>query len=475
MIRSGRLGKSVLQRGWKGYESLARQRRFALFVFGTVAALSIGLLLARQPWRVLGETTWPCGFEPARVARNLLQGYGYSSPFALLPGDRLWVGPRTDGTFAPPLRRLAVNPGGRLPPTAWVTPPNVALWMLVFWLFGIYTPAAWAAYLLLQVGLMASTAYLLWRTLGLAAGERAAAFGLLLLAGYAPAWFLAIDDTHGTVLFIWLLACGYYGLARRIQGGGPGWLGLHAAGVVLAILAEPSTILFLAVFEFWLVRWGPLRKQGGRLLLAVGLAALLVWGPWMVRNWRVFGKPMYLKSNLGMELWYGNNRVAAQEGFIAAQDQYFVVGNETERRILLEVGEPAYSELCLQRALAYVTAHPAATLALTARRVLYFWTWLPGKANPGRLLFSGMFLVCLTLLGSLWIRERRRGRTAVSAAPVSSGWCWLETAAVLCLCLYPMGYYATHFLLYRYRFFLEWTVLLALACAASRAWPPQDD
>jgi len=60
-------------------------------------------------------------------------------------------------------------------------------------------------------------------------------------------------------------------------------------------------------------------------------------------------------------------------------------------------------------------------------------------------------------------------RLSVSRRPADRT--WLETAASQCLLLYPLAYYGTHFLLYRYRLPLELMLLLALACAAARALP----
>ena len=43
----------------------------------------------------------------------------------------------------------------------------------------------------------------------------------------------------------------------------------------------------------------------------LAMAALLVFTiglvPWTIRNYRVFGKFIVLRSNFGLELWLGNN------------------------------------------------------------------------------------------------------------------------------------------------------------------------
>ncbi len=485
---SRRLGRVVIRKLWAKYESWAKRRGFVLLLLGIFVAAGWGLIGLLRPWRELPRSTWPCGFEAGRIARNLIDSRGYGSPFALRPGEGFWIEPGSSGPGARPDPAPDIGP---VPPTAWITPPNVSMWVLVFGLFGVYTPAAWAAYLGLQVLLMAGALYLLWRVLALSAGGRAAAVGLLLLLAYPLVWSIPLTDTHSSTLFVFLLASSLYALARWLGGGRWLWLALHALAAALAVLSEASAVLFLAAFEGWLavrgVRLGeppggkvpgcpPVSPGGWRLsrsatvLLTAVLACLLAWGPWLVRNWRILGAPVLLKSNLGVELWLGNNPDALA-GFLHSQVEHAVYSNESERRLLLEMGEPAYARICFRRFADFVSARPGDFIVLTSRRVLHFWTLLPGKTNPARPALTVLFLACLALYAGLRWRERlrRHGGLAGPDRP------WLESAAVCFLLWYPAAYYVTHFLLYRYRFPLEIMLLVALACALARAFPPEPE
>jgi hypothetical protein len=87
------------------------------------------------------------------------------------------------------------------------------------------------------------------------------------------------------------------------------------AGMLL--LVEPILALTLPICAaaFWAaekrngwrdcLRWGPI----GRVALMAGVAAVIV-SPWIVRNWRVHGQFVFVKSTFGYALWQGNNPIS---------------------------------------------------------------------------------------------------------------------------------------------------------------------
>ena len=83
----------------------------------------------------------------------------------------------------------------------------------------------------------------------------------------------------------------------------------------------------------------------------------------MARNLAVLGTPG-LRSNLGVELYVGNNDLAdGQHRF-----EYHPGWTDTETERLRELGEKRYSSACAAAALDWIRTHPAHFLQVTLRR-----------------------------------------------------------------------------------------------------------
>jgi hypothetical protein len=446
-----------------------------------LAGFAIGgaaLTFLIRPWDSLAWSTWPSGYEAARIARNLSGGIGYASPFLALPGDNFLSDPPDSDNpgLAAPAPQEA-KPGAA--PTAWVTPPYVLLWLLAFGMFGVYTAAAVTAFQVGQVGLMTAALAIAWRLVARVRGERTGFLALLLLVLYPSSWYFAVGDTHGTALFlVWLMAS-LFSLERIVAGTGdaaraagasrgPGtWMAIHGVTVALAILTEPSSLFFFLWLEGWvgfrLLRGRGDAWPGGRLLAVTAAALVLVIGPWFLRNTLALEAPVPLKSNLPMELFYGNNEDSAwdlHQGHV----KNFPAWNEDERLRLLAVGEPEYGRQCLTRAAMFLHEHPVSVARLTLQRVTYFWSYNPFRTTTWRPLLTLLFHLPIGVLGVCLLLDRRRD--------------WFDAACLGFLALAPILYYVTHLMIYRYRFPLE--AVLLMACAGAwgrlRGWsdPPEE-
>ena len=436
----------------------------ALLIAGFVLG-SLALMVVDPSWDSLSYSTWQIGWEAGRIARNLVGGLGYESPFLALPGDNFLCSPPEEenaGIASPVLQ--AARPGSQ--PTAWVTPPYVLLWAGTFLLFGVYTPAAAAAFTVGQIALMAIALWMAWRLVGRLRGARAALLALALLVLYPSTWWFAVEDTHGEALFLVFLIGSLFTLERVVAGARGAWPWLHALSVALAILTEPVTLFFY----LWLEAWAAFKvlpastgdaRRGRRLLAASALVSALVIGPWFARNFVVLGAPIPFKSNLPMEIYYGNNDDSAWNLHLA-HVRRFPAWNEEERLRLLAVGEPAYGKECLLRAAMFFHEHPLTVARLTIQRISYVWSYNPFRTTTWRpiltLLFHlalGFWVASLLLLG----RSRRD---------------WFDRACFGFLLLFPVIYYGTHFMIYRYRYPLEAVLLLGTAAAWGRlaGWAP---
>jgi hypothetical protein len=429
--------------------------------FVVTALLLLGLV---RPWGTLAFSTWPSGYEAGRIARNLRIGLGYASPFVALAGDNfLSSDPHGDsnaGTASPTIQ----NPTPGDWPTAWITPPYVLMWYLPFLLFGPYSVASAATFQILQVGLMALALGLAWALVRRVHGPEAAALTLFCLALYPSTWYFAIEDTHGTALFVVILLASLLTLDRICGSGGesgvrPGTRIGHGLLVGLGLMTEPSSLLFYAWLELWVARrlWRTSRRAALSWLATTGVACLVVLGPWFARNLAVLHAPVLFKSNLPMELYYGNNSESRDNAFMAHVHR-FPAWTEGERLRLLDLGEPAYARLCLGRAVDFMTAHPGTTMLLSLRRIIYYWSINPNLVQPWRPLLTFLFVL---LLGLWLVTTAALGRRRLR---------WLDHASVGFFVLFPVAYYATQFMLYRYRYPVEVLLILAAASSVTRAF-----
>ena len=482
-----------LEKIWHNWLGLAGRRSIALAVVAWFALSNGALLALLRPWSQLEWSTWFCGYEAGRIARNMLGGHGYSSPFYVFPGDNfsdtLPIPPLTpDHELLPAMPppsgsapggpdAVSARPGP--PPTAWITPPYVFLFYAVFKCFGTYSAASVVVIYLLQTAFMAAAIFGIWSLLMRVAGVRAAAVLLPIAVLYPPFWYFSIRDAHGTTLFICLTVLSLNCLARFLQSGGCRWLWGHAAFAVVAVLAEPASILayvFLELLATWRlvpaagwkaprswIRPGD-RRGAARLWLALGVMAALVLGPWWLRNAVVFDRFIPLKSNLPMELYYGNNP-EAETDMVAAHFSRLPTASHPERVLLHRLGETAFADLCRVRFMAYMKERPVAFMRMSLQRVIYFWSYNPFKKNPWRPALDILFhlLLALGLFG--WLLPRR---------PALS---WLDAACLGFLLLYPLAFYASHFLIYRYRLPVEVILLIWVSLRAetlARLWEGGD-
>jgi hypothetical protein len=181
-----------------------------------------------------------------------------------------------------------------------------------------------------------------------------------------------------------------------------------------------------------------------------GITAGVVMSPWIIRNWLVLGSPNPLKSNLGMEIFFGNNpgteswRELRKEFSALHQQQDHTTGGT----------EVAFSRYLRNKAFNWIRKNPSEFVSLTAQRIWQFWvinqrvgseTWL-------RLIYFAPVML-LALYGL-----RYTFRRAWQLAPI-----WLFLLA------YPLPYYLIHVDRGRYSYPAE-PLLVLLAIVPLAMW-----
>lgn len=344
--------------------------------------------------------------EAGRIARSLVEGQGFSSPFAIPTG-----------------------------PTAWMPPVYPCLLAAIFRVFGVNTFKSLLAAVMLNCIFAALTCVLVcWigrRAFGEAAGLWAAWTWALLpaLVRFPVIW---IWETSLSALLMALIFWAALRLADSSRLRDWGTFGLLGG---LAALTNPTVIsawLFLGAWAYFRRRehrqpW--LKPASIALLLCV-----LPTVPWLVRNYIVFGQPVFLRSNFGIVLFLGNNpeSVDSQAWWLNPTD------NMKEMERFHSLGEIAYSAEKQRLAFEFMREHPRKFVALCLNRFVFFWlgtsdtlldVWM-GAPFLASLRVTAYALLALLAFVGLVLAGRAHSPYAAAFAIV--------------LVIYPLVYYVTY-------------------------------
>jgi 4-amino-4-deoxy-L-arabinose transferase-like glycosyltransferase len=213
-----------------------------------------------------------------------------------------------------------------------------------------------------------------------------------------------------------------------------------ACGVLFGLLAltgNAGLVLIPVVMVALLLAPSTARSKFAAFLVA-SLAALVVAGPWMIRNADVLGAPV-LNTNGGFNFYVGNNPAATG---------YFVSISDTPRgkswEALRKEGELHASETLRHDAIAWIREHPREFVSLALHKTALFWK-PPVHAGIGS---NSMVEI---LLRRLWLLQFvLMAAAAIGAALMPA----VRTRYIGILLLAIAGYTAVHMLfyvIYRYR------------------------
>jgi len=183
---------------------------------------------------------------------------------------------------------------------------------------------------------------------------------------------------------------------------------------------------------------------------ALAVAGILLFLlPWAIRNDLELGAPVLTRSNFGIEFWVSNGPGRTFD-HPKNYGTYHPSTNVFEAAKVAELGEVEYSRVKLAEGMEWVRANPRGFLRLTGQRIAAWWF----PPHPPILLAPKLVLMLAAFAG-LWLMFRSR--------PV-----------VACLFLitwltFPDVYYVIHWTS-RYRFPMEWQIVLCASVALLAAW-----
>jgi 4-amino-4-deoxy-L-arabinose transferase-like glycosyltransferase len=358
------------------------------------------------------------GIELGTLAQSLLEGHGLSSPF-----------------------------GGSTGPTALLTPGYPALIALCFAIFGSFTFGAAVAVMTMQLLFSLMTVLLIMHVSRQCFGLRTAHLAGTFWAVSLPLLWMPTIFWESCLSTLLLVGMAALALCCEQRPGGRLWAAMGAYSGV-AGLVNPALLPALLSLLGW-AAWRT-RKTLRYSPLCGLLVLLLVFTPWPIRNARVLGAFIPLRSTVGFELWVGNR--AGATGFL--DESQFPIFNRWEYDQYALKGEVVYMRDKSSLAETYIHAHPVQFMQLSAVRFARFWT---GTGNKDGSIFFTLHAVLTTSLGALGIwRLRKTGRISLAAL------------FLLPLILFPLPYYITH-AEFRYRLVIDplLTILGAYAITGS--------
>lgn len=320
-------------------------RDMVMLAGAVLAALVVRLAVVAKVYPLFllpDQDYWKFGYEMGHVAYAIMTGHGYANPY--------W---------------------GPIGLTVKVPPVYVYFMVAVFKIFGIYTKSA--AICILSVGSLLSALtcipiYFIGKQL---VGVRAARWATWFWVPFPPALYFSSDRMWYFSLAT-LLVCLMLWFAFRLASSTSvwEWIGFGAlAG--FAALTNPVT---LTIFPF-LGAWAcyRLHKNGKQWGMQAGACVLVFCAslaPWLIRNYEVFHRPVFIRDDFWLEFYVGNvgNWPYRWNGSIHPSM------NKNELQEYINMGELNYMAYKKVQALAYVEAHPGLFIWRSIRRFIYVWT-----------------------------------------------------------------------------------------------------
>lgn len=301
-------------------------------IFGVALVVRIPAIWSRMHEPQL-EHMFP---EAGAIAQSALLGHGYAGAFR-----------------------------GTTVPTAWFAPGFTLLLMLLFKCFSVLTSAR----IVLALNLLFSSAsavaiFLVGQKL---VGTRPGAIAAWIWAlwYYCAAFPMLLDETSLCALLMVAGICAFLRVQRSKH-----TLEWVAFGVFwgLCCLVNPAFFAVLAVY--WTLLWmhsaepAPTWRWG--IVISILVFALTI-SPWIARNYLVFGKFIFIRSDLPAEVYYAN-----QEGLGNAPADYSSF--PTASPAYQQLGESAYLAGKRDELIAFIRNHPDEFARRTLYRVFWYWT-----------------------------------------------------------------------------------------------------
>jgi 4-amino-4-deoxy-L-arabinose transferase-like glycosyltransferase len=369
--------------------------------------------------------------EYERIAKSIITGQGFSSPYPIPTG-----------------------------PTALMGPVYAYVLAGVFKLFGAFTTASTFAALTLNnlmSSLLCLPIYLIARR---SFGAKIAVWSGWIWAYYphsiagSNAWIW--DTVLGTLLLTLLVL---YTLNLERTSSYMAWLGYGLLWAVAA-LTNANVLSTLPFFGGWIFlrQWKARTLRLGPIVVS-SLVFLIGVTPWILRCSQIYGRFVGFRGNFGLEVIVGNSSDTSRpSNWNETPGSNLAALQEFQR-----LGEPAYMAEKQREAMGVIESRPLWYAGQTLRRILYTWTnvwqfpppWTFDEVGLPNALMYTIFSV-LAFIGLGWAIRNRLEETIPLLIP---------------LIFFPIVYYLTHQDDGRFRHPIDPVVIIFAACGVYSLWP----
>jgi 4-amino-4-deoxy-L-arabinose transferase-like glycosyltransferase len=353
-----------------------------LFIVLVAFLLRLAVITIGHTYRITPRRDhFQYGWEMGRLARSIATGKGFSAPTDLPTG-----------------------------PSAWAPPLYPYVLAGVFKLFGVYS--ALSAWIILAFNSVfaALTCWTLYRI-----AERM--YGVTVARATAWTWAVFPYAIYWPVRVVWETSLTAFLLSLvllltlRMADEPPRRRMWILFGLLWGVIALTNTavVSMLPFCLLWLLYRLPHRPQQLVGAVLCVLTAALVVSPWLVRNYHVFGKFIFVRDNLPLEMHEANNDQS--EGLWTRNEH---PGNNPDAmRRFQELGELGFMEEKQREVRQFIREHPGRFLWFTVERAVYFWI-----APPQMTIVAGydlmisrhtnFFLGAAFAFAGLWLTIRNR-------------------------------------------------------------------
>ena len=223
----------------------------------------------------------------------------------------------------------------------------------------------------------------------------------------------------------------------------------------LLILSYPIAVIVWVVFVGWDL-WRARHSHTWSRTLVVVVISVSVLMPWLIRNAQLFGEPVFVRDNLGIEMAVSFNPCAGVSLFdnmlSGCFREWHPNRSPEQASLLIERGEVGYNGLQMSQALDFIAEQPRHSANLVLRRTLLFW-WPSAMGDPiyeltaGPLRLQSWVVYLSTLLAFVGLALAFIRQVAV--APLLLAW----------MLLLPAPYFFLQFSV-RYRTPMLWVTFL---------------